>query len=299
MGLSIAAVVVTYNRPDELRLVVSSLLSQSRPIDKIIVFDNAGIVSASDTLQDYLGQIETIRSPENLGGAGGFASGLAHACSQGVDWIWLMDDDAVPESNALAVLLDSLPNIPGKTGVLCGAVREYGKYALQHRRYFNRWVGWESKVPLEYYQASHVEIDTGSFVGFLVASEAVCELGLPEAEFFLAYDDTDYSLRLKNAGWRLWLIPGSIIEHLRTPEARLSSSDFGMKHYFNIRNRIIVQRKHTLCPYVAVWNGVLLGFALWVLSLLKRKRVSGLKILFQAIRDGFSGRLGFSTIKNL
>jgi rhamnopyranosyl-N-acetylglucosaminyl-diphospho-decaprenol beta-1,3/1,4-galactofuranosyltransferase len=291
MGLRVSAVVVTYNRPDELRLVVSSLISQSRQLDSIVVFDNAGIIPARDVLHDYLDRIEVIRSSENLGGAGGFARGLGYACNQGADWAWLMDDDAIPEHNALAALLNLLPDLPEKTGVLCGAVREFGEYALQHRRYFNRWVGWERPVRAEFYQHTYTEIDTGSFVGFLVASVAVSSVGLPEAEFFLAYDDTEYSLRLQNAGWRLWLVPGSVIEHLRSPSARLSTSDFGAKHYFNIRNRLIVLYQFTKLPYLAMLRGVCFGFALYGLSVSKFN-FSGLNVLWFAIRDGFRGRLG-------
>jgi rhamnopyranosyl-N-acetylglucosaminyl-diphospho-decaprenol beta-1,3/1,4-galactofuranosyltransferase len=296
MGLRVAAIVVTYNRPDELRLVISSLISQSRQLDSIVVFDNAGTIPARDVLHDYLDQIEVIRSSENLGGAGGFASGLQFACNQGADWVWLMDDDAIPKQDALAALINLLPGLPEKTGVLCSAVREFGEYAFLHRRYFNRWVGWERPVRAEFYQHTHTEIDTGSFVGFLVASVAVSKVGLPKAEFFLAYDDTEYSLRLQKEGWRLWLVPGSVIEHLRSPGARLSTSDFGAKHYFNIRNRLIVLRQFTKLPYLAMLRGVCFGFALYGLSVSKFN-FSGLNVLWFAIRDGFRGRLGIFPLK--
>lgn len=291
MELRIAAVVVTYNRPDELRLVLSSLVSQSRRLDWIIVFDNAGLIPASDVLHDYRDQIKVIRSQQNIGGAGGFAQGLESACSCGADWVWLMDDDAVPEHNALATLVSLVPGLPEKTGVLCSAVREFGEYALQHRRYFNRWIGWERPIGISGYHQPFTEIDTGSFVGLMVASMAVSDVGLPEAEFFLAYDDTEYSLRLQNAGWRLWLVPGSVIEHLRSPSARLSTSDFGLKHYFNIRNRLIVQRRFTKIPYIAMMNGVCFGFALCALSV-TRLNFATFNLLWLAIRDGFRERLG-------
>jgi rhamnopyranosyl-N-acetylglucosaminyl-diphospho-decaprenol beta-1,3/1,4-galactofuranosyltransferase len=287
----VAAVVVTYNRPTELKMVVAALRGQSYPPEVIIVFDNGGPLAATDILRDCSQAVNVIRSAENLGGAGGFAGGLRHALTMGVDWIWLMDDDAVPAPEALSLLLAALPEIPERTGALCSAVREHGALARQHRRHFNRWIGRERPISLMMYDESRVEIDTGSFVGFLVLARAVREVGLPSADFFLAYDDTDFSLRLQDAGWRLWLVPGSVIEHLRSKGVRLSASDFGMKHYFNSRNRIFVKRRYAKLSYIAALGGVGVACLLWLLAR-GLQRPASLRVLMRAVTDGIYCRLG-------
>jgi rhamnopyranosyl-N-acetylglucosaminyl-diphospho-decaprenol beta-1,3/1,4-galactofuranosyltransferase len=287
----VAAVVVTHGRPEELRLVVAALCSQSRRPDRIIVFDNASPVPAAAVLGGCEGALEVVRSDTNLGGAGGFAAGLRLAVDRGADWAWLMDDDAVPEPAALASLLAELADLPERSAVLCSAVREYGALALQHRRTFGRWLGMERPLGVASYRARRVGIDTGSFVGFLVAAAAVAEVGLPDAEFFLAYDDTEYSLRLRAAGWRLWLVPGSVIEHLRTAGARLRSSPFGAKHYFNIRNRIAVKQRYARLGGVAALAGMAFGVLLW-LGARGPKNAASLQVLWRALADGLRMRLG-------
>jgi GT2 family glycosyltransferase len=289
--LRVAAVVVTYHRPAELRLVIEALLGQTRPPDRIVVFDNGGPVAAAEVLREWAGRIDIVRSPANLGGAGGFAGGLRRALDHGADWAWLMDDDAVPKSDALAQLLAVLPGLPERAGALCGAVREYGALAPRHRRRFGHWLGGEWPLGWRHYRRQRAEIDTGSFVGFMVAAEAAREVGLPEAELFLAYDDTEYSLRLRRQGWRLWLVPGSVIEHLRTPHARLRSGSFGAKHYFNIRNRIVVKRRYCRLPLPAVAGAAAFGALLW-LACRGWRQPGSLGLLARAVADGVRGRLG-------
>ncbi len=287
----VVVVVVTYHRPDELRRVIAALLAQTRPPDSIIVFDNGGPERASRILQDFAARLEIIHSEQNLGGAGGFARGLARGLARGADWVWLLDDDAIPEPDALANLLTVLPALPADTGALGCAVREHGDWAVRHRRLFCRWTGWESSLGRRDYAKPFVEMDTGSFVGFLVSTQAARQVDLPDADFFLAYDDTDYSLRLREASWRLFLVPGSVVNHLRGPASRLRSSTFGDKHYFNIRNRLIVKRRYARLRSLATLDGVAYALLLWL-------RASGWKsrdrrrLLWQALSDGLSGRLG-------
>lgn len=290
-GLRVAAVVVTYHRPEELRLVITSLLGQTRAPDHIIVFDNGGPERARQILGDLGTALEIIHSDTNLGGAGGFAGGLARGLDWGADWVWLMDDDAIPAADALAKLLAVLPELPPSTGALCCAVREYGDWAIRHRRRFCRWTGWERSLGHPNYLKPFVEMDTGSFVGFLVSAQAARQVPLPEAGFFVAYDDTDYSLRLQNAGWRLWLVPGSVINHLRSRTARLHSSAFGNRHYFNIRNRLIFKRRYARVKSLATLDGILYACLLWLVAGGWRSR-EGLRTLIQSLRDGLAGRLG-------
>ncbi len=287
----VAAVVVTYHRPLELRQVVDGLLAQTRPPDHIIIFDNGGPVRANEILADYTHLLDILHSKINLGGAGGFAQALSYGLAHGADWVWLMDDDAVPQAEALECLLDTIGHLPSNVGALGSAVEEYGDVAVRHRRRFNRWTGWESSISRSCYGERAVEIDTCSFVGFLVRAEAAQKIPLPSAEFFLAYDDTDYSLRLQNAGWRLWLVPASVVVHLRTPESRLGLSDFGNKHYFNIRNRLIVKRRYARCRLLATLEGLGYGLLLWVRAGGWMSCEQG-RLLIHAFKDGLNGRLG-------
>lgn len=284
----VCAAVVTHNRPKELRLVVQGLLEQSYPLASIIVFDNASQApSAAEVLEGY--PITIIRSEKNLGGAGGFSEVLSAALNMPVDWIWLMDDDAVPTSNALENLIRAIPltcknALP--VGSLCSAVYEFGKLAPMHRRTYSKVLGIERKVSLSHYTKNLVPIDCGSFVGFMVNRYAVMKVGLPRADFFLAYDDTEYSLRLLKFGYSNWLVPSSEIIHLRSPSSRLRGTEFGLKHFLNVRNRIIVCQQYANAKILSMLIASCIGIMVWIFSKNRFKRIASLKrALLSGIRQ--------------
>lgn len=285
--ISIIVVVVTHNRPDELKSVIASLNAQTYKPHSILVFDNASYLPAKELLpkQHYL---EIIRSETNVGGAGGFASALQVALGYGCDWVWMMDDDAIPRPNALEALVKAVDQLPPTAGVLCSSVYEFNSLATTHRRMFDRRFGLEYPTPLKAYDSVYHEIDTGSFVGFMVRSEAVLAAGLPNKDFFLAYDDTEYSLRLKDNGWSLWLIPESEIDHLRNVGSRLRHTVFGAKHFYNIRNRLFVTSRYS---QFGVLTAVIIGILIFIRSK-SSLNLKSLRLFCRAVIDGCRNRLG-------
>ena len=285
MPVKTIAVVVTHNRPALLRQVVSALLGQSFPPHRILIVDNACLQPATEVLSDFSG-VEVVRTEVNTGGAGGFALALQEALKGSGDWVWMMDDDAVPRPTALAALINAVSHLPEKTGALCSAVYEFGALALMHRRTFDFRLGWECPISTAQYQQERTPIDTGSFVGFFVRTEVVKAVGLPDASFFLAYDDTDYSLKIRQAGWSIWLVPQSRIDHLRTPESRMRASPFGAKHYYNIRNRLIVVRRYADCRFLAGVIATLYGVGIWGVAQ-KKFSATTIRLLVKAVCDGW------------
>lgn len=93
---TIAALVVTHNRLEKLRVTVSRLLAES--LDYVLVFDNHSSDGTAAWLETQSNpRLIVIRSPENLGGAGGFSRGLRHLVERfDPDWIVVMDDDGRP-----------------------------------------------------------------------------------------------------------------------------------------------------------------------------------------------------------
>lgn len=278
--MNIIAVVVTHNRPHLLAEVLDALSTQTTPLSEVIVVDNA---SGSET-QQLLAQrpgISVHRIEENTGGAGGFATGVQCAMEAGADWIWLLDDDAIPHPDALAHLVEAISRQDGDVGALCSAVWEFGGFALQHRREFLPRTLGEPAISLDKYQRDAVKIDTGSFVGFLLNARAVRDVGLPNRSFFLAYDDTEYSLRLGHANWSLWLVPASVIDHKRNPEGRLRHGPFGVKHYYNLRNQLAVFRHYGCAP---TWR-LLIPMARFGWVALRDCRAASLRQWWRAVRD--------------
>ncbi|MFD1557815.1 glycosyltransferase [Paraburkholderia silviterrae] len=251
--MNVAAVVVTHNRPELLANALKALSAQTCALQSLIVVDNASAPETAQVLRGFV-QVDVLRLEQNVGGAGGFAAGVEHAMRQGADWMLLLDDDAMAAPDLVEQLLAALPEMRAqRVGALCTAVVEFGRLAVMHRRYFDPKTLREPAVASERYGEPFVKVDTASFVGFLLNTEAVREIGLPNASFFLAYDDTEYSLRLGSAGWSIWLVPKASVTHLRNAKGRLRDGPYGMKHYYNLRNQLAVFRHYGSAPGWRLW----------------------------------------------
>ena len=154
--LKVTAVVVSYNRSAILGDTLDALAAQTRPVDHVIVVDNASTDGAADVALNHPLHPEVLQLNTNLGGAGGFTAGIARALEeQGHDsdtahaqgtadtntrahaaadtartvgtrtaseyaplYIWLMDDDVVPTENALENLLRTADEARSLNGTL-------------------------------------------------------------------------------------------------------------------------------------------------------------------------------------
>lgn len=305
MRASIATVIVTFNRKALLIECLEANLAQTRPADRIIVVDNASTDGTSERLADHGfledDRIEYLRLDENIGGAGGFARGMARAMEGSFDWIWLMDDDASPKLDALEELLKGLAGLPAETPdmpcVLTSCVTtKTGEIDTQHRRIFNFTMLDSKRVKAEAYNRSISKIDVGTFVGFMVNRATVDRVGLPCADYFIYFDDIEYSLRIKQAGGNIYLVPRSRIVHPEDPNDSKSfsrSPSYPWRSFYQTRNQISTYRRYApngLVLFYLVLRVLMLRFASIVVFQPDKWHRS--KMFFRAVLDGYRGRLG-------
>lgn len=246
--MKVTAVLVAYNRRDLLREALGALAAQSRPVDRLIVVDNASTDGSPDVAEELLepwgAQARLIRLDKNTGGAGGFAVGIAAAVADDeTDWVWVMDDDTVPGPDALA-----------------GALETYERYiatgpddlAVMGSRVV--WTDGEDhpmntpKAKIRADQAERaraasvgaMEIRSISFVSAFLRAARVRELGLPIADYFLWNDDFEYSARLLRGARGLYA-PDSVVTH-KTAKRGSSDADPGPRFFFEVRNKLWVFR---------------------------------------------------------
>ena|GEM_PF-62208 len=191
-------VIVTYNRLSLLKECIDAVLQQTIPFYKVIIVDNC----STDGTGEYLQQFENddifhiIHEKENLGGAGGFYDGMSVALSDAPDWLLIIDDDAIIEPDYVEKLLKYATN-HGDHAALAGKVVTDGKIDVSHRRRVtNRKLFVETPVSLDEYKLGSFPCDTATFCGLMINGRALQQVGLPKREYFLWYDDTEYSLRL-------------------------------------------------------------------------------------------------------
>lgn len=209
----IAAVVVTYNRKELLLQCINQLLAQQQVQCDVLVVDNA---STDDTRQ----AVEQLEHPQlfyrntgkNLGGAGGFNAGMRWAVEAGYDYVWIMDDDTLPQGDALAQLWSAHQRLQGNYGFLSSVVLwKDGKECRMNRQKIKK----SYYDHLELLQHSLIEIEQATFVSLFFPAAVVQRVGLPIAEYFIWGDDIEYTRRISvRQGMPCYLVGSSIVTHL-------------------------------------------------------------------------------------
>ena len=194
---TVAAIVVTYNRLELLRQCAEALRVQTAVCD-ILIVDNA---STDGTAQWLASQpnLHYRNTGSNLGGAGGFNFGMRWAVEAGYQYVWIMDDDCLPNPDALEKLLkaDSVLGGPENYGFLSSSVLwTDGRECVMNRQ----------KIAKAFYR--HVEllkhgiiqIQQATFVSLLFPRESIFRFGLPIRDFFIWGDDIEYTRRMAVRG---------------------------------------------------------------------------------------------------
>ena len=190
-----AAVVVTYNRLELLRQCVQALRNQSAACD-ILIVDNA---STDGTARWLASQPElTCRNTgSNLGGAGGFNYGMRWAVEAGYDYVWVMDDDTLPQPDALQKLLEADEVLKGSYGWLSSVVLWTDGSDCKMNRQKLKKSGHEYFPLLQY---GLVQAEQATFVSLFLRAETICRFGLPIKEFFIWGDDIEFTRRIAIRG---------------------------------------------------------------------------------------------------
>lgn len=291
--------VVTYNRLALLRESIEALRSQTYQLHKILVVNNG----SSDGTESYLKSQDDliVLNQMNLGCSGGQAAGILEAMKHSPDWLWLMDDDAIPEINALQVLMESSRVKERDVGALvCSIWGVAGDQSTECAiRCSNLFRG--SRLKESDFLESEVQVWAYPLLGILVRSEAVSKVGGVDPRFFIYSDDLDFTLRISDA-YKIFVITDSRIVH-KCQAVNFKKITFGSfavhvypisghwKEYYTWRNYLHVLRRRL---------GILaaLGFLMSnIRTLLKNvviadRRWKRLCIYAQAISDGWCGELG-------
>lgn len=203
------AVVVTYNRRELLIENIKCLLRQTSPVD-IIVIDNNSTDNTYEYIYQFIEskQIIYFNTGTNLGGAGGFNFGIKQAVIKGYDYIWIMDDDCMPYSDALMQLFKADAYYNGNYGFLSSKVlwRDGSICTMNlQRRTLTKSINYKCNK-------DYISVSMASFVSLFLKSSIVKEVGLPIKDFFIWTDDWEYTRRISKK-YPCYVVSQSIVIH--------------------------------------------------------------------------------------
>jgi GT2 family glycosyltransferase len=211
---SVASVSTVFNSQDVLPRQLEALLRQTRPLQEIIVVDNASTDDTVKMLGERFPQVTVLRMPENLGHSGAAAAGIAYAAlEKRHDWVWSFDDDSIPDDNALVALLEGVESVGDGKGPIGIAASLPVNRATGECYYPLLWRDGYVKPSPELLRQPIWLPDLVIFSGCMVSRDAIEKIGLPRADFFSDFDDFEYCLRARSHGYRIAVVTHSRIDH--------------------------------------------------------------------------------------
>lgn len=247
-------------------------------------------------------EVTVIENGRNLGFSGGNNAGIAHALAHGAEWVVLVNNDATLAPDAIDRLRAAAVRHPD-AGALAGKLFYAAAEGEPERIWFagqgvRLWLGYAGR-PAGYGKpdepAYRVERQVDRAAGaFMAVSRAAIEVaGMLDDELFAYVEDVDWSVRIRRAGFGLWLVPDAVARH------RVSAStggERGSTHalYYGMRNSIIVCERHRPLPSLIRWlrrQAILAVFMAQAL-LLSEGRSAFVRAVRDGYRDARAGRLG-------
>jgi GT2 family glycosyltransferase len=272
---SVTVVTVTYGmRWDFLSQVVLAVMKDPH-VSKLVIVDNGSKnkEEIEKGVEVYGDRVVILRQEKNIGSAGGFAVGLNYARGTESDFVFLLDDDNVPEEGAIAQFLETRKLFADKNIVLCGN-RSNGKGNQDYFYQIRTIRGKSVKTFFEVFSFSKVihflklifrihkdtslrrtfipVVPNESFIygGVFMPIEAVKAAPLPDADLILYGDDIEYSWGVRDLGYNSYLCA---LPHIYDIDSSFGDSHIlglydpktqPFKVYYRIRNmvRISVRR---------------------------------------------------------
>lgn len=241
-------------------------LMETLPLDdtsiEVIVVDNASRQDEASVIEQRYPQVKVIRSSENLGFAGGNNLGIEASCGK---YLYFINNDTLlslqgnavantkhgmqPELRYLVERLESDPQI----GMVCPKIRfTWGDNLIQFAGYTPL-----SRVTLRnnaigYNESDYGQYDTahptpyGHGAAMMVRREAIDKAGMMPTCFFLYYEELDWSMMIRRAGYTIWYEPASTIYH---KESQTTGQASPLRTYYITRNRLFFVQRNSPLPW--------------------------------------------------
>jgi GT2 family glycosyltransferase len=245
---TVAIVVLTWNQRDLTLDCLASLAELDYPANRlrITVVDNGSVDGTAQAIREPYPSVTVLENDDNLGFAEGNNIGICHALQSAADYVMLLNNDTAVDPSMLNELLAVTESDP-TVGIV-------GPKML----YFDQpdviWcagnqLGWgrgesirlQAEQPDEGLEERPKDVDFITACAICLRRQVIEQIGLLDPRFFIYYEETDWCMRARAAGWRILYVPRARLWH--KVSAAMGSTSPATDYYMN-RNVLLFLAKN-------------------------------------------------------
>ncbi len=234
--MKISIVTINYNSSKNTIKLLESLRNQTDRDFSVIVVDNDS--KDVNQLMDYKTSetnITYIKNNKNLGYSGGNNLGIHQALKNGSDWVFLLNNDTMPESHLIEHLRADLQGIEGIVGL---ALNEGSKIA------FAGHIEWLKPTLEHIYHQININKPKVYVIGgaMLIHKSVFDKIGFLDENYFLYFEDADFCQRARKAKVPVFFLPEIKVFHSVSASTIKLGSPLLLRYhyrnalYFNLKN---------------------------------------------------------------
>ena len=246
INAKVFVVILSWNSRDDLMDCLAHLKVTNYPNYVIVIVDNGSTDDSVAKVKEIYPDCIIIENAENVGFVGGCNIGMQYAMSNGADFVWLLNDDALVTAETLSKLVSFAESNP-KVGMVspvifthresekiqfCGAFVDFQSCCI---------VGTSDLKSIEQWQKDLKENLFLWGTALLIKRAVMNRIGLLDERFFAYFEDTDYCLRANAAGYIQRVVIDARIYHKNTTNQIERPPHY---HYLYNRNMYLFFKKY-------------------------------------------------------
>ena len=287
----ISIITINYNGYKDTCELIASLPLEDNSIE-VIVVDNASKEDEATLIEQHYPQVKVIRSQKNLGFAGGNNLGIHAAHGK---YLFFLNNDTLLKhhTSAISLLVNRLESSP-KIGAVCPKIRftwddnpiQFAGYTpLSSITMRNRAIGCSEPDYGQYDTAHPTPYAHGA--AMMVKREVIEKAGLMPECYFLYYEELDWSMMIRRAGYDIWYEPSVTVYH---KESQTTGQQSPLRTYYITRNRLLFVKRNDLSAtrYLSYIYLICIVACRDILKYMFQRRFDLAKATIKGIRDYMS-----------
>jgi GT2 family glycosyltransferase len=291
----VVGVILNTNRRADTLECLASLRRGDYPNFRAVVLDNASTDGSVEAIRAAFPETVVVELTENLGYAGNNNTGLKAALDLGAEWVFVLNEDVILDPAAVSALIAAAGSQPeiGIAGPLVLHHSEPGIIQSAGGLMDARWQAYHrgENQPDQGQYASPDRVDWISGCALLVRRQVIEQVGGLDARYFYYWEETEWCLRARRAGWQVLFVPQARIWHKGVQRDYQPSPNVT---YYATRNRLLTLAKHRapLAARAQAWWITLRTLAAWTWKPRWRSKRAHRDAMWQGVRDYLRRRWG-------